>query len=370
MEHSIFSPSKLERIMLCPGSANIQEESIQNKHAAKGTLLHRYVEEADDVGIENVEMEEDDRILVQECLDYKNSIINSMGHDEYLTASEKKVSLSYLNVPDVYGTLDYNILDIRNKRLHIIDWKFGYILVNATMNPQELAYAAGALNINYDIEFITLHIFQPSRDHIDTYTLTPEKLKKWVKELSQCITLAQSKNPPIVPGEAQCRWCPIAASCKARYKQASQDAKNVFATVQALPKEITPKQISSILKVIPRLQDYIKQIQIFATQELEHGNSVPEYKLISGRSIRKWGIDEDIIIKWLTKNTPDIDPFDISLKSISKLEKVDKSLKKNKDFQKMVIKPQGKATLVHISDKREAIQPSSVAIDVFSDYKI
>jgi CRISPR/Cas system-associated exonuclease Cas4 (RecB family) len=370
MEHSIFSPSKLERIMLCPGSANIQEESVQNKHAAKGTLLHRYVEEADDVGIENVEMEENDRILVQECLDYKNSIINSMGHDEYTTASESLVSLSHLRVPDVFGTLDYNIIDIRNKHLHIIDWKFGYILVYANMNPQELAYAAGVLNTKYDIEFITLHIFQPSRDHIDTYTITPEKLLKWVKKLSQCITLAQSKNPPVVPGEIQCKWCPIAASCKARYKQASQDAKNVFATIQALPKEITSKQVSSILKVIPRLQDYIKQIQVFATQELEHGNSIPGYKLVSGRSIRKWSVDENEIIAWCDKHIPDIVIFETNLKSISKFEKADKSLKKNKGFQKLIIKPQGKAILAEISDKRAAIQPSSVAIDVFDEYKI
>ena len=190
MEHSIFSPSKLERIMLCPGSANFKSEDKQSKYAAKGSLLHRYVEEADDVGIENVRMEAEDEILIQECLDYKNSIINAMEHEEFITTSETLISLSSLDLPDVYGTLDYSILDIQNKHLHIIDWKFGYILVSAFMNPQGLAYAAGAMNSSHDIKYITIHIFQPTRDHIDTFTITPEKIRKWTKTLSKALHTA------------------------------------------------------------------------------------------------------------------------------------------------------------------------------------
>lgn len=372
MEHSIFSPSKLERIMLCPGSASVKTEDTQSKYAAKGSLRHRYVEEADDVGIGNIDFQDkEDKPLIQDCLDYKNSIINSFGHTDYLTSSEKTVSLSHLEVPDVYGTLDYSILDIRNKHLHIIDWKFGYIIVFANMNPQELAYAAGALNSQHEIEYITLHIFQPTREHIDTFMITPEKLKRWVKKLSQCVSLAQSKNPPIIPGEIQCKWCPITATCKAKYKQSSQDAKNVFAAIQNLPDEITAKQVSGILKVIPRLQDYMKRMQTHAVRELEHGRKIPGYKLVTGRSIREW-VDENTAINWMSlyADNQDIEIFESKFKSCSKLEKLDKSLKKNKDFGKLIFKPQGSATLVVESDKREAIQPSSNAIDVFDKYSI
>lgn len=370
MEHSIFSPSKLSRIMACPASAYIPDETDPNDAAKRGTRLHQVVVDACDLGIKNLKfVDKEDLELIKACLDYKDGIIKSFNHDEYNTAQEIQVKLNHWNLSEVYGTLDFSIMDYKNKHLHVIDWKFGSgVIVYANMNEQLLAYAAGVLNETQDIEIITLHIFQPSIDHIDTYTLTKGKLINWLAKLREAVTLGKSSKPPVCPGEKQCKWCPIA--CEARYKQAQQDAREVFAVTNiSVPAQIGNDQIAKVLKNIPRLKDFIKKVQIYAHKELEQGRAIPGYKLVSGRSNRKWR-DEDLAIKWLDKNLPNTSIFETKLKSCSKLEKLDRSLKKNKEFGSLIIKPQGKANLVEESDKREAIQPSSVAIDVFSDYGI
>lgn len=72
-----------------------------------------------------------------------------------------------------FGTGDCVI--IADGTLHIVDFKYGRgILVEAKDNPQMMLYALGALELFdclYDIDTVSMTIFQPRRGNVSTYTL-------------------------------------------------------------------------------------------------------------------------------------------------------------------------------------------------------
>ena len=87
-------------------------------------------------------------------------------------------------VPDGFGTGDCVI--IADHTLHIIDFKYGQgVLVEAENNPQMMLYALGALAVYeclYDIDEVSMTIYQPRRENISTWTISVDALKKWAEE--------------------------------------------------------------------------------------------------------------------------------------------------------------------------------------------
>lgn len=83
-------------------------------------------------------------------------------------------------VPDGFGTGDCII--VSDKLLHIIDFKYGQgVLVEAEENPQMMLYTLGALRLFdhlYDIEEVSMSIFQPRRENVSTWTISVADLIK------------------------------------------------------------------------------------------------------------------------------------------------------------------------------------------------
>ena len=86
-------------------------------------------------------------------------------------------------VPDGFGTGDCIL--ISDKALHIIDLKYGMgILVNAERNSQMMLYSLGALEIYdslYDIDEVSMTVFQPRRDNVSTWTIPVDELRDWAE---------------------------------------------------------------------------------------------------------------------------------------------------------------------------------------------
>jgi len=373
MKHSNFSPSRLERIILCPGSVQLATtipDPPTSPAAQAGILCHQATDEAMNIGLNQITyIDDDQKDMVQDCLDYKQSIISSFGHTEYTEASEIRVNLSAWGVPEVWGTLDLAISNNILNHLHIVDWKFGYNWVNVFENPQLLAYAAGYVGWPTKFNAITLHVCQPAVENFSKFKTDVDELRDWVhSKLAKAIALAQSKNPPLNPGEVQCKWCPNAATCRARYIQAQEDAARIFAAAQNLPKNVTKEEIAEALDSADRYTAYAKSLYGFAVQELEHGRSFPGKKLVRGKSNRKWKQSETKTALWLGQNTEIEDIYKSKLISPAQAEKLDKTLKKNSAFAMLYEKPLGKTKMVSLSDPRPSVNPSCVATSVFADF--
>jgi len=104
--------------------------------------------------------------------------------------------------------------------------------------------------------------------------------------------------------------------------------------------------------------------------QIQHGFTVPGYKLVEGKTNRAWA-DENKAIEWCAKHSVDPDKMFISkFFSPAQAEKViGAKLKKDPSFTSLVIKPEGSPTLAKESDKRTALTYRS-AEQIFADILI
>ena len=383
-KHSNYSPSKLPRIIVCPGSVELIEnlmdtstmqESKPSIDAAHGTTLHDVVKKFYSDNPENPNIKEldglelNDRALVEDAAEYADLVLKSIGHSNYTTAAESFINLKSWGLPDVWGTLDYMINDSIKRHVHIIDWKFGAgITVYAKENPQLLAYAAGAITWPTTVQKITIHIVQPAIEHYDTWELSIHDLYNWVHgTLAVAINKCHSDGvDQFNPGIEQCRWCEAKNFCEARTTFVQEAAVKFFEAKEKLATCPTMEDLVKLIKIAPLVEDTIKSIRLYLQIELEKGNIVPGMKLIRGRANRAW-IDENDTITWLAKNTSIEELFTSKLRSPSQFEKEVRTLKKSEGFKTLYEIPEGKVSMVLESDSRPAIQTDSGAINVFAD---
>jgi hypothetical protein len=257
-------------------------------------------------------------------------------------------------VPGSFGTCD--CLIVSDDKLHIIDFKYGQgVLVEAEENPQMKLYALGALDIYdglYDFKEVAMTIFQPRRENVSTWTVTVEELRRWAEA-----ELADAGEGEFCSGD-WCLFCKAAVKCRARAQAKLELAKQEF----SLPPIITDEEIEDILPRLPDLTKWANDIMTYATDAaLNHGKQWKGFKVVEGRSVRKYS-DEDAVIK-AAKDAGYTDIFKTSLITLTEMEKL-MGKKKFKDILGgLVVKPQGKPTLVPDTDKRPAITGNDAKSD-------
>ncbi len=259
-------------------------------------------------------------------------------------------------VPDGFGTGDCVI--IADGTLHIIDFKYGQgVLVSAEDNPQMKLYALGALDLFdgiYDIEMVSMTIYQPRRENISTSTVSKESLYRWAEEvLKPKAELAFAGDGNYCPGE-WCQFCRAAVKCRAR-----AEAKMKLATFEfALPPLLSDEEIAEILSSIGDLTRWTNEIIAYATDAaVNHGKKWPGFKVVEGRSNRKYK-DEEAVAE-AAKNAGYRDIYKQSLITITEMEKLMGKTKFNEVLGGLIMKPPGKPTLVPVSDKRPEMNTSS-----------
>jgi len=378
--HAAVSPSRLSRIVDCPGSFRLaqQYESKQSSYAAEGTHLHhateltikkaypdKYIQAIVpmevDPNIVNPPLDAEQRDTVQDCVDYLHTLMRSLEGPSLAIEIEARVDLKEFD-PVLYecaGTCD--IILKTDAELHAIDWKFGRgIPVYAENNDQCYAYATGAAS-NFDsletFETINIHVIQPRLESFDVHVSTPEELIGWLgSRIIPGVTRAYEKHAPFNPSTSSCRWCPAKIGCRARLNFTNQVAADVFKMHAALPgDEVSEEELAKVLSKAAMYEGYIKDLRLHVQRTIEAGKEFIGYKMVRGRSIRRW-IDTYSAEEALSHEF-DIDQLYTSkFISPAQAEKLKRGMKKEEWFLDLVEKPEGKATLVKESDKRAPIE--------------
>jgi len=371
-EHAKLSPSRLQRIIDCPGSYEFgrkceeEQEEQRSSYAEEGSMLHAAVESH----ILNTkwtgpELAPDQQSAVEDAIEYFHKLESATsGQPGYHLEVEKRVYLKTLH-PCLYecdGTCD--IFINTDDELHILDWKFGQgIPVYAEDNDQLYAYAAGALEDRLYREThptptsVFIHCIQPRLDSYDAVQLTVKQLMQWVNErLVPGVSEAISEEPSFHPGQKQCRWCPAKMKCRARYDLANKTAADVFKNVAKLPDNVTQEELGELYARAKQLDKYIKDIGAHIMHTIQTGTPWPGYKLVAGRSLRRWKDEPDEVIERLGSDIELEDMFKSKLISPAQAEKLNRKLKKEPWFQELIEKPEGKPTLAHESDKRPPLE--------------
>lgn len=125
-----------------------------------------------------------------------------------------------------------------------------------------------------------------------------------------------------------------------------------------LPPLLTDSEFEDILRVIPDLTKWANEIMVYATESaVNHGKQWNGFKVVEERSVRKYK-DEEAVAN-AAKNAVYKDIYRQSLITLTEMQK----LMGKKEFEEilgeLIVKPQGKPTLVLNTDKRLAINVTS-----------
>ena len=370
--HAFLSASASHRWLACPPSARLCAEipDEESTYARQGTDAHelcQYLVEKElgrDVANPTPNLEFYDAEMQEASEGYCSFVMEQIAKAKELCSDplvcvEQKLDYSKW-VQDGFGTGDCVIA--ADDTLHIIDMKYGVgVLVSAagedgTGNSQLKCYALGALDTFgelYDIRRIRLSIYQPRRENTDTFEMSTEELLKWADEvLSPRAKLAYEGKGEFCAGE-HCRFCRIKSTCRKRAAYSLELAKYEFAEAPSL----TNEEIAVILPQIDTLVSWADDIKAYALEQALSGTSYPGFKLVEGRSVRKY-TDEAAVVNAVASEG--FDPFEKKLLGITAMQKLLGKAKFDELLSGLVEKPKGKPTLVPESDKRPAVSTATL----------
>lgn len=369
-DHALLSASGAYRWLNCTPSAVLESGEPDSSSAAaeQGTVAHALAEHKLRRALKqrstrptsqwiDDEMEQLTDNYVTYVLEQVAEAKESCPDPQVLI--EQRLDFSHV-VPDGFGTGDCVI--IAEPRLQIIDLKYGQgVLVEAEQNPQLMLYALGALHAFgdlYDIEQVAVTIFQPRRSNVDTWETTVTDLQAWAAtEVKPKAELAAAGQGDFCPG-AWCQFCRIAPTCRARAEANLALAKLEFAP----PAELTDTEIAEVLAQIPQLKSWAADIEAYAlSKAVNQGKSWPGFKVVAGRSIRKYTSEPDVAKAAEAAGFNDI--WDRKLISLTAMEKLMGKATFRDVLGEYITKPAGKPALVPDSDKRRALDLHSAATD-------
>jgi len=376
MQHALLGASKAGQWINCPPSARLQESVPENpsEYAEEGTVAH-----------ELAEIKLRRRVLLcnsqqRKILDAKYEKIKTnpfygpemeQAVQEYVELVEERVMaakarssdavilpeehLDYSDwVEEGFGTGD--VVLISDGVLEVIDLKYGKgVPVSAYNNPQPRLYGLGAwagYNYLYSIDEVYMTIIQPRLDSVSTDIMPIADLIDWADSVVKpAAVLAFAGEGDYRAGD-HCRWCKVKGNCRARADENMKALAHEFKD----PALMSNEEIGSILFITEQLKVWAKDVEEYASGQALKGNSIPQWKLVEGRSNRSIS-DKDAAIKALKATELGTDKF-LKPEELLGIGELEKRLGK-KEFAALlgswIVKPPGKPTLAPETDTRPAM---------------
>ena len=374
-DHAVLSASGSHRWLNCTPSARLELEfeNTGSEAAREGTAAHALCEHKLKRALHmrsRRPVSDYDSDEMEECTDaYAEFVMEQYETakqvcDDPVVLIEQRLDFSCY-VPDGFGTGD--CLIISDDRLHIIDFKYGMgVLVEAEDNPQMKLYALGALAVYDaldDIREVSMTIFQPRRENVSTWTIPVEDLKAWAEnELKPRAKMAYDGEGEYLPGE-WCTFCRAAVRCRARAEEKLKLAQTEF----RMPPLLTDAEIEDILAVLPDLTKWANEITAYALDTaLNHGKEWNGFKVVQGRSVRKYR--DEAAVAEAAKEAGYKDIYRQSLIPLTEMQRLMGKDRFEEILGGLITKAPGRPTLVPKSDRRPAMSVSN-AINEFYEIK-
>lgn len=357
--HALLSASSAHRWLACPPSPLLSKkfEDTSSSFAQEGTDAHTLAQyklekalgidtkdPAESLSFYNEEMNSYAEYYAAFVLEQVEKAKETCADPQVLI--EQKLDYSKY-VPEGYGHVD--CLIAADGTLTVIDYKYGLgIKVSAERNPQMFCYALGGLELFdgiYDIENISLIIYQPRRENISGYSLSKSELIKWAEEvLAPTAQLAITGDGEYKAGE-HCQFCKAKAACRKRSEYNLELAKYGFEA----PATLGNDEIASILTKADELISWANDVKDYALKEALNGARFEGFKVVAGRSNRKYTDEAAVAGAVIAAGK---DPYEKKLLGITAMTE----LLGKKTFEDILsgltFKPPGKPVLVTADDKR------------------
>ena len=374
-KHSVLSPSSSPRWYNCQRSARLCEQVPDegSVYTAEGTEAHALceyllkkelglgtglVDPRPSMQYYTPDMEEAASGYVQYILE-KVEAFRASGISPVVYVEQLLDLRSY--VPQSAGTADCVVL--AGDTAMIIDFKYGFLPVSASSLQLRL-YALGVCEMFsalYDFTRVRMAIYQPRLSSVDDAEMTVENLYSWARsELAPRAKLAFDGAGEFACGD-WCRFCKVRRNCRALAKYQLELAQYEFKE----PELLTDSEIASILSRVDDLITWAGGVKEYALSEALRGHEYPGFKVVPGRAYRRFSDDTEVAARVCGIG---MDPWEKKLLGVTALEKMLGKKQFGSLLSDLVIRPEGKPTLVPDSDKREAMFSASADFaDVVSD---
>ena len=383
--HSTLGPSNAERWVNCPGSvaASAGLSSPGNKYSAEGTVAHALAEElvtgktnsqalmkriGDTVMEDGFEVEITEE-MVEAAIEYHDLIVgdtqvlNMEGKPASVQGhAEVKVTAKSIDEEgEVRGTADY-ILFQKGNKLKVYDFKYGKKAVEAKENKQMAIYALAAMDTiaGYAYDDVELIIVQPRAGGVRRWTAPVGWLTKFAKGMKAAAIATRSPTAERRGGK-WCTYCPAEATCPA----ARGAVEGVFEPVlkfegvapvkvkgQSLPaiEHLSVERMAEALDWEDMVNSYFEAIKLRIRAMLDAGERVPGYKLVDGKSNRKWTDEAAVVAEF----APTLGEDALFVKKIISPAALEKIVGKKNKLDHLTFKPEGKRSIAKESDPRPA----------------
>lgn len=404
--HTKRSPSSAHRWRKCPGSVRMEEglPDEAGEDAIQGTVFHEVAADCLETGLEpfhfigeRIEIEERGEVIWREFtremavkmlpgLDFVWALADSPGAKLYV---EKRVYLDRWVGPGESGTADAFIVDPVAWRLTCFDWKWGAgVPVDPEWNDQAILYLLGVWDTYAESAFEQAVIEaggnpnDPWEDAIECQIIIEQPraaggggvwkarlgdLLREGRRIKRDAEKTEKPDAPLVPGEAQCKFCKAARAntCSARAEFIIEkigadfdDLESEFAAGAKMEiadaRALTPEQRSQILLNQPLIESFLTQLHEEAMEDARIGRPTPGLKRVAGRRPpRKWR-DADKAEVVLSHDFGD-EAWVRKLRSPSQIEEEAGKEQYRRKFEALVDEGEPKPILVPETDKREPL---------------
>ena len=373
-KHAVLSASGSHRWLACTPSAQLETKfpPSTSVYAAEGTEAHSLAELFASYALELIDIRTFERRYekakrgkyfsqeMADCCEAYASFVRERyqnlkaEYGEAYPMLEARIKFDAW-VPDGFGTADCLLL--ADGHMEVIDFKYGKgVRVNAYENTQMRMYTLGAyqtFGLIYDVQDIRMTIFQPRLSNgVSSDAILLEELLEWgeiyVKPRAKLATAGQGD---FAPSAETCKFCRAKAVCKARAEENLKlfdDAPETFL--------LTDQEAGELLAKAADIKAWLSDLENYVSERLFTGEKVPGWKLVEGRSVRKYA-DEAAVVNAL--KVAGVDEALIykprELITLTQLEKDFGKKKIGEILDGLIVKPEGKPTLAPESDKRPAI---------------
>lgn len=378
--HALLSASSAYRWTVCTKAPHLEAAFPDSSSwaATEGTIAHAIGEfcllnqkhpdeatehEVPEIAILREHHGEDTKAFEEDLADMRRHVAEYVDYVMAIPGArfiEQRVDFSHL-VPGGFGTSD--AITLNGRTVTIVDLKYGKGKKVFADGPQTKLYALGALHdygfIFDGVETIELHIFQPRLDHIDVHEMTVTELTQFGEWIKGRAELAFSNKGDFVAG-THCDFCRARFTCKARAETNLRIATEEFGEPCPSGDTLTIEEIAGLLPRLDQIAKWCGEVQEYALSKALEGVRLPGYKLVEGRSTRKW-IDELAVAEAMrAEGLSNEQIYNMKLVGLTEAEKL---LGKKSEVFALAVKAPGKPTLVPVSDKRPELAQATVEED-------
>lgn len=316
------------------------------------------------------------------------------------------------------GTTDAIV--IKGAVSHCFDLKFGMgVTVYAKDNEQQQMYTDAALeefDLLGDVNEVHMHIVQPRLNHYDEAVVTRAELNERVvqmKETASRIVNTPADQLPAVPGEKQCKFCKVKATCEenrehllgeivegfvdldkgfvqvsieqaekllaqsfgvkpaavdyqhneddqvARFVVKKPNLRPSLEAAEAKLPDASDERLATLMDAADQLEGFVKAVRAETERRLLAGAFTdPRYKLVEGRQgARSWTSEQEAEAAMKAMRLKVDQMYDFKVISPTQAERVLKEANPRKwnKLQPLIGRSDGKPSVAPASDKRPAL---------------